>query len=183
MISSSIDLLSITGVFMKEDIPHLIDALGAEDELVRQQAAQKLGELRAALAVPALIERLDPNYLMHQIVLEALKAIGQSSVEALLVNLKAGLFTERVLAASALGYIQDTRAIPHLVRTICEDEMADVTWEAAMALASFGDKAVPGLVDALQLDGDVEAIIEALNKIGSPEALVAVEKWKLSRNA
>lgn len=165
-----------------ENIPHLIDALGSEDELIRRQAAQTLGELRATPAIRALIEKLDPSYHMQQVVLEALKAIGKPSVEALLANLEEGLFIERVLAASALGHIQDTSAIPHLVRTICEDEMADVTWEAAMALASFGDEAIPSLVDALRLDCDVTVLVEALNKIGSPEALTAVEKWKLSRN-
>ncbi len=165
-----------------ENITRLIDALMSEDEFIRWQAAQKLGELKAVLAIPVLIERLDPSYHMHRVALEALKAIGKPSVEPLLVNLKEGEFSERMLAASALGYIQDTSAIPHLISAICEDDMGDVTQEAATALVSFGDEAVPGLVEALNLNCDVAAVIEALNKIGSPEAVTAVKKWQSSQN-
>jgi HEAT repeat protein len=161
---------------LPENISDLIEALKADDVEIRREAAKKLGELKAVEAVPALAERL---YTMHEVVLEALKAIGQPCLEKLFITLEKGEFSDRVLAAAALGYIQDASAIPYLIKVLCEEPMCDVTWEAAMALARFGNAAVPSLVHILDHDCDEDAVIAALEKIGTPKALAAVAEWEL----
>jgi len=91
----------------------------------------------------------------------------------------------RAIAAAVLGHIGDAAAVPNLIDALRDKE--DIVGEAAAeALGLIGDAAaVQGLLDALHDEGiDMfvhVAVAEALEQIGTPEALAAVEEWDARR--
>jgi HEAT repeat protein len=91
----------------------------------------------------------------------------------------------RVAAAFSLAELTqytDARAVPGLVDAL-RDESPDVRYSAALALAEICDpSAVPGLIEAM-FDITIgararKACAKALECIGTPEALEAVERWR-----
>jgi HEAT repeat protein len=91
----------------------------------------------------------------------------------------------RAIAAAVLGHIGDAAAVPNLIDALRDKE--DIVGEAAAeALGLIGDAAaVQGLLDALHDEGiDMfvhVAVAEALEEIGTPEALAAIEEWDARR--
>jgi hypothetical protein len=121
---------------------------------VRIHAAFALIQFKDARAVPGLIEALRDKFMEEY---------------------------KRQVAAIALGQIGDTTAVPNLI-----DALRDKEWgigrAAAVALGLLGDAAATqGLLEALHDEGiDMfvhMAVAEALERIGTPEALAAVEEW------
>ena len=101
------------------NLESLIDMLASKDGMIRQKARKSLVTLGKS-AIPSLI-RILRNSKLDQL---------------------------RWEAAKTLGSIDDTRAIPSLVKAL-EDKDHDVAWLAAVALKKFKKAAWPQLFDML----------------------------------
>lgn len=123
---------------------------------------------------------------------EYLTSIGKHAVPALLEEIYNPNVWIRLLVLKSLGLIGDERALMPLINA-CSDESNWVRGRAAQALGRLGDaRAVPHLIPRLV---DTEAMFqsteipdldnlaaEALLRIGTPEALEAVQQWQASRD-
>jgi hypothetical protein len=102
-------------------IPALTEALNDKNDETRMNAIYALGRLKASAAVPALLALLDRNTKLDQS--------------------KKGAFYKVI--AFTLGEIGQQEAIPALLKLL-KNGKDDVRWNAALALARFGDvRAVP----------------------------------------
>ena len=114
----------------KGDIDGLIRALRHEDEEVRLEAAEALGEIGDSRAVEPLIQALkDEDDDVQWGAAEALGKMGERAVEPLIQALKDK--NVRSLATFALGEIGDSRAVEPLIQAL-KDEDEDFQ-EAAIA--------------------------------------------------
>ena len=149
--SATIALVQITEV----TILSLIDALHDATDSNRGPAASALGHIGglAQNIVPALIDALG----------DIDEAVAQHATCAL----------------SRIG----TPAVPALIRGL-KDENQEVRFYAAIALADFNQpavEAVDALIDALcdETCGVRWVAVEALQSIGTPEALQAINTYEL----
>ena len=139
-------------------IPALIAALQDKSSGVRQRAAQFLGDIGAAQAVPALIEALlnDPHEWVRTDAAAALGKIGdQRAVPALLITLKSEQLIEQVereLEATRSMAEGDARSEKKLfLWETLTAAISDLRAAAATALGQIGGpEAVSGLTEALQ---------------------------------
>lgn len=89
---------------------------------VRQCAAVGLRSHPDPQVIPHLIDALeDPAPLVADLAADALIAIGDSAVPALLEVMQGGVQTSRLKAVRALATIGDTRAVPALFAALDED--------------------------------------------------------------
>lgn len=148
-----------------EAVPLLVGALEDEDSQTRIYALLALGSLGAALGDPG--------------VLEPLAAAARDEDPGI-----------RKTAAYALGEVGETAAIP-VLEVALDDGIADVRWNAALALARLQSDAgldvlmqmldrdllatVPGITPAQQEDAMVGAI-EALAAVRGRDALAVFER-------
>ena len=100
---------------------------------------------------------------------DALTSIGSEAVEALIDQLTAGDRPSRIAAASLLGGLADTRAVPPLMAALGGVD-AELTTAAAGALARLGDPAA--LDPLLALFGHEQATVRqaaiaAVNSVGA----------------
>jgi HEAT repeat protein len=170
----------------------LIESLKEEDPEIRYWAADALGKIGSASAVPALIAALrDP---LDAVRMSACVALGDLKArEALpdLINLVTGktpsgkgysLFIPQDvgavqwMAARALGRIGDARAVEPLMNAMGKSG-GDLGVYIAEALGDLGDRrAVPILLEVAK-KGDEPALrsaIETLGRIGDPAAVPAL---------
>jgi HEAT repeat protein len=128
-------------------LPILIGALKDDDLIVRWSAARTLGKLepaKAAVAVPALADRLDdPDLDVRMAVAGALEAYGpvaKSAVSALARTLTKGDVEFRVAALKALSGINGTEAATTVDTLIAMLKEPDTRIRAAAAqtLGTFG---------------------------------------------
>jgi HEAT repeat protein len=138
---------------------------------VRQWAAEALGELNEAHALPALVERLNdaaefPN--VRRAAAQALGKIGDPSVTLDLLSAAAhGDFWMRQAAVEAVSRLGDERAVAPLL-----DVMRQDAWTRPIVIKALGAigsaEAVPELVRCLLDDGSEAvraAALEALLRI------------------
>jgi HEAT repeat protein len=154
----------------KRAIMGLIRALHDQDETIRHDAALALGDFQDTRAVPELIKRLSDKAVY------GLAYTGQKVCDA---------------AIAALGKIRDARAVPHLIKLVQKRTLLS-RYHAICALGEIGDAAaVPHLIDALTDERlhfvfDDKRICDfaadALAKIGTAEAIKAVEKCRRSNS-
>jgi hypothetical protein len=140
----------------------LIDALSADDPLVRRQAADALGRIGDRRAVEPLIGTLkDQDSLIRGQAVQALGRIKDPQAVPPLVAVLNGREQPshvRMNAAEALGAIGDPRAVEPLIMAL-RDQHWGVRSRAAQALGRLKDpRAVAPLVGALQ---DKEAAVRA----------------------
>ncbi|MDX1995140.1 MAG: HEAT repeat domain-containing protein [bacterium] len=168
----------------------LIAALGNQNRFVRYRAAQVLGNIKDERAVEPLISVLsDEHPVMRYTAASALGNIGDKrAVEPLIAALGDTEADVRRFVAEALGEIGDARAVEPLIAAL-RDENVDVRANVVRALGKIGDiRAVKPLFPLL-LDIDTEQInvfhpsicdttASALEKIGTPEALEALRRWR-----
>ena len=155
-----IDRFAVIG---KTATPILIEALNRENPVnIRKNASRALGEMGDVSAIPALIQLIESE--------------GSSGTS--------------VSGIIALGKIGDSSAVPVLIETIEKTlykgkRIGEYTFDyqsrraAATALGRIGDvRAVPILIKALNdINPQVaRAAATSLRKIGTPEALGAIEK-------
>ncbi|MEM4359453.1 MAG: HEAT repeat domain-containing protein, partial [Candidatus Bilamarchaeaceae archaeon] len=133
----------------------------------REGAAEALGKIGDARAVPVLIDALkDKDRYVRYEAAEALGKIGDARAVPVLIDaLKDKDRYVRYEAAEALGKIGDARAVPVLIDAL-KDKDRYVRYEAAEALGKIGDaRAVPVLIDALK-DKDRYVRYEAAEALG-----------------
>ena len=122
----------------------------AEDVPVRRYLALVLGKLGDRQAVDALlpvVEDPDPDTRLYAV--WALGKLGDPRAGSVVT--KASLSEDagmRKMAAYVLGQLHDTAAIPRL-QVLLGDPVADVRWNAAIALASLGDPAGLSILRAM----------------------------------
>ena len=107
-----------------------------DDLLVRRYLVLVLGRLGEKQAVPALIQAAsaeDPDTRLYAV--WALGKIGDpAGFETVLASSESEDAGARKMAAYVLGALGDPRAIPRL-KVLADDRVADVRWNAAIALA------------------------------------------------
>ena len=154
----------------------LIQALKDDNESVRAEAATSLGNTKDDQAVYPLIQALtDRKPVVRFEIANALVEIGKSAVEPLIQALKDKKENSSVreYAASALGEINDTRAVDPLIQALNDDD-SGVRWNSAYALGTIGDvRAVQPLIRALK---DNDSIVRGF-------AGIALEKINVSKQA
>ena len=144
-------------------VQELITALQDKSSDVRQQAAQFLGDIGAAQAVPALIEALlyDPHEWVRIDAAAALGKIGDGrAVPALLVALKSEQLIEQVThewektRLMAEGDAQFEKRV--FLWELLTATISDLRVAAATALGQIGgQEAVSSLTEALQEQHDL----------------------------
>jgi HEAT repeat protein len=171
--------------------PLAVDALRRllwDDSKVATHAAtiRALGKLGGDHALEPLVRALKHDHAtVRDTAAQALGEMGDTrAVEPLIAALQTGQGVLRATAAESLGKLGDARAVEPLMRAL-KDERADVRFAAAGALGEMGDtRAVEPLIRALDdpaviYGGAVsEAAAHALDRIGTPDARAAVEKWR-----
>jgi HEAT repeat protein len=167
-------LVEALGAVGTPAVPHLIQALGDEDEDVREAACRALGEIGDGQAVPALSVWAHAGGRVAQAALQQMgqaplplpEAVAQVVAQGAWGVLVRALPHEAVRAAVVeLG----TPAVPHLIQAL-GDRDRDVRKAACRALVKIGAPAVPHLIQALG-DGNEDvraAACWALVKIGAP---------------
>jgi len=169
-------------------IPALMIALNDEKPYMRVAAADALACIKDPAAVTGLLEALlDKNRMIGVSAAEALGRIGSAeAVPGLLEALHHAESDVRRASAEALGMIKDSRAVPGLLAAL-HDPVSYVRRAATEALGAIGDDvAVPELVARLadeskewwQNEGVSDIAVQALERIGTGQALAAVENWR-----
>jgi len=150
------------------DVDTLIDLLKSRHQLDREKAADYLGEIGDARAVPALIEALaDPS--ISWIAAESLGKLGDPrAVQPLIAALGSDERWLRRNAATALGLIGDPAAAGPLTRLL-SDARRDVRIAAASALGTIGAGEPVGALELLSKDPDEKVRQAALRAIDEIE--------------
>lgn len=168
------------------------------DRHVRLQTVVTLGQIGAIDAIPDLIETLkDNDSSVRRYSVTAIAGIDlrvKQVVPVLAEQLKDKDKSVRVMAAMTLSTLSDEvsasvqQVIPQLLQAL-QDSEADVRAGAARTLARFcgpeNQDIVPSLILALKKTNNKFeriAIVQALEKIGSSEALEAANPYKEERN-
>ncbi|WP_337104214.1 HEAT repeat domain-containing protein [Paenibacillus sp. YIM B09110] len=163
-----------TAVGDESEVPALIEALSSEDEVIRSQAADKLGIVgnAAASAVPKLTELIhDSSENVALNAVYALGHIGDSGTTALLKEVGEG--SELTAQRAAYGLQASGKdAIPGLVQLLAHED-ANRRALAAFVLGMLGSAAsfaVPSLIVALNDASEWvrRNCVEALGMIAEP---------------
>jgi hypothetical protein len=137
----------------------LIVALHNDNKWIRREAAFNLGHLGDLRAVNPLISILNDESASVRV--HTVQALGKLSdlsvVPPLLRALQDANWFVRVSAAQALGQIGDSRAIPRLIELLSDIEQGATEYERQHVF---------------------DAAAEALERIGTSEALEAVARWR-----
>lgn len=170
----------------------LLRALSSQDALVRQSAAEVLGQLAYRQTVLRFITLLtDESPWVRRAAVRALGHIGDSHSTGLLCQRLADESPlVRRSAAYALGAMRDRDTMPALVMTL-DDPDPQVRRNAAWGLGRIGNPAALPKLRALRsdtaLDGDVareaEAAIQAIERPGWQRLPGAVWSWFARRIA
>lgn len=172
--------------------PALASALDDPDALVRREAAFSLGWVRDEATVQLLLDKLrDGNYRVRKAAVEALNWFGVTALPRLLAALRDPDPGVRRLAVEALGSIHHPDVLPALYDAL-QDPFVEVRSAAVEVLgATHNPDVAPYLIDALH---DVEVshhgrkricdlAAEALQALGTPAAIEAVEQWRADQKA
>lgn len=118
-----------------------LSASRREDIPVRRYLVLVLGKLQDRAAVPALLASAkDPDGETRLYSIWALGMLADPlAIETVLESSRSEDSGARKMAAYVLGKIGRAQAIPRL-RVLLEDPVADVRWNAAIALASLQDR-------------------------------------------
>lgn len=129
---------SLAGIHDPQVAPLLIQALGDQDIGVRQCAALALRIQPDTAAISELIHTLkDQDQLLARLSADALIAVGEEAVPALIEIVQSDHQSARAEAIRALGEIGDTRAIPVLLNALDEDS-ALIVYRAEEGLDKMG---------------------------------------------
>jgi HEAT repeat protein len=148
----------------REAIPRLREALTHRKEDIRRAAAWSLGEIGDASTVRDLTAALqDRDALVRRNAIAALGKIGDKAAVPRLIDLLADDDPRvRSSAVEVLAGFDDTRAVPHLIELLADDSVC--------GLRKYEELNV----------NDLAAM--ALEKLGTDDALVALDGWQSSAN-
>lgn len=171
----------------------LIQALLDEEHSVRIAVVKALGNIQDTSTIPGLVDALsDTNGTVRTYAAKALTKMGNASVPHLLEALRDENNDVRSAAAWALGPTKNKTAVSSLIEAL-DDSDSNVRSHAAGALGEIGDTtAIEKLVILLSDKSrftDLSGVVtnnhrvnyvaaQALEKIGTPEALEAVKAWR-----
>ncbi len=142
----------------------------------RARAIRRLGQRRAAVAVPDLIRQLDdPSAEVREAAALSLGQIGgEEAVAALIEELRDPQTDLSSAVARALRRARDPRSVDALLDAL-ETADRETAAESARALGAIGDRrATPALRDTLRTTRDAKLVAasgEALAQLGSIEAI------------
>ena len=167
-------------------VPELIELLQAsrdEDPRLRRYLTLALGEVRDARAVDGLVSTLsDPDEQTKIFAAWALGAIGDSRAAPALIPLldhqDPGV---RKIAVYALGALDSGGSIGPL-RSLLNDPVEDVAWNAALALARRGDRSGLPLL-ARMLERSYLDRVQRPDESGQPRGLSDGQKEEAILNA
>jgi HEAT repeat protein len=152
----------------------LVVALKAPDSIVRENAADALGEIKDPRAVEPLIAALkDSVPLVRDFALDALSAFGTPAVEPLIAALKDSDSVVRENIAVALRQLKDPRAVESLIAAL-KDSDSHVRQNAVDALGAIGAPAIEPLIATLKECSDSVVrynAVEALSRIEDPHGV------------
>jgi HEAT repeat protein len=133
-------------------VQKFVEALRSANANEREEAARRLGQLGDRDAIPALIEALSDTAMSVTVAsMESLAKIGEPAVDPLLAKLDHPDSSLRYAVVEVLGDIGDARAADGLMMRL-DDPQDDVQAGAA----------------------------DALERIGTGEALAAARRWRES---
>ncbi len=176
-------------------MPALVELLEDEHWIVRSAALRGLREMHDSSVVPYIAELLeDPDANVREVAASVIGELGGHSTLAV-TRLGAALGDDdefvRLAAIQALGALQDTVNLDQLLRAL-ENGPVNIRWAAAEALLRIAaPESVPGLVQALTDESGpyfeerkvCHLAAEALEAIGTPEALSALAYWQREQAA
>jgi HEAT repeat protein/beta-lactamase regulating signal transducer with metallopeptidase domain len=148
----------------------LIERLKDEDADVRQAAANALGQIGNAMAIPGLVNALDdPQLRVQEAALDALsqfeRGVPEAPVQRMLASTDADM---RERAVQILMSMRAKAALP-AITALVSDADADVRQSAIEAVQEMGDPSAAGtIMPALgDRDADVrQAAVQALAQLG-----------------
>lgn len=147
-------------------VPSLLVALGDSVHFVRAEAARALGEIGDLSTVPNMLEALhDTSPEVRAEATKALRKIGTAALPNLLMTLRNSRPDVRSRVVSVLGDIGDPVAVPRLIELLVDTEQGKAGYSLFEKVGRVCDFAA-----------------EALEKIGTPEALEAVRRWREEQN-
>jgi len=167
-------IISLLADIGKPALPALIDALGDGDKIVRCRAAEALGEIEDASAIPALINAMrekskdadmhhDYSWVVCSKAVNALVKIGAPAVPAQ-VEVLADDDEDVISRASEVLVKIGKPSVPALIDAFL-DSNAKVRSGAADALGKIMDvPSIPALVRVL-MDDDIRVQIKAANAL------------------
>lgn len=137
-------------------IEPLVNALKDAEPNVRVAVAVGLGRLGTERAINPLINTLkDGDSDVRKAAAQALRSIGASAVEQVILELGDSDKDMRLAAARALGEIGDACAVEHLLIALRDDKEPSVRAAAAESLGQIGDRrATQPLITALEDKND-----------------------------
>jgi HEAT repeat protein len=157
-------------------VPKLIEALGNENAVVRNNAACALGEIGGAGAARPLFDRwkVEDDVKVACVISMSLEKLGRSAVPVLIEALGSENLTISTTAAQLLGRAGDPRAVDHLIPLLKRNDCIGLRDASAASLGRLGDpKAVGPLIEALAdpLDCVRKNAAMSLGRIGDARAV------------
>lgn len=150
----------------------LVEALKDKDPMTRSLAAEGLGSLRYAAALPNLAKVLagDPFPQVRQAAATSLQQIGGSSaVNALGQAMGDADPHVRLVALNGLGRSRDPSTRP-LIETACQDKAVEIRRTAVFFLGRLEDPAAVPTVESLLKDPDAAVRAGAAQALGELHA-------------
>jgi HEAT repeat protein len=158
---------------LQDDDPEVVRSSTAALGLIGRRASRASRDLKPLLA--------DSSPELRLAAADALGRIGRESVAsttALVALLGHARAPMRMAAAQALGRIgaDAAKSVPELIKRLGDDD-PQVRLAAAEALGRIGQKAVPGLIVAMNAGNPVflQSVVEALARVGQPAVPALVE--------
>jgi HEAT repeat protein len=169
-------------------VPDLLEALHMRDWFIRQAAIEALGTIGDPQAIPTLVEALHSDDVW--VATEAAEALGRighvDALPALLEMLRADTLRASFAASVENSKIPVDEPDMAVVGTF-RHEISDLRCAIASALGRISDaRAVPDLVAVLSSDPDTKlraTAAEALERIGTPQAVAAARTWRRQQHA
>lgn len=132
-------------------VPALLNTLRTGSNVAKAGSAEVLGQLKAVAAVPYLVDGLvtpDPGWSrLHNACLGAFKALGDSAIPNLAVELESPMPERRLAGVTAMGAIRTTASIPYLLHAL--EDVDTVRKQARHELSLLGAAAVTPLLEFL----------------------------------
>jgi HEAT repeat protein len=154
----------------------LIEALRSKNIIVRNIAANVLGQLKTKQAIKPLIEILDDEWMPTRFMaINSLASIGDLEAIEPITKLASAEDTKlRVWAIQALGEFGDSRSVELLIEAL-NDNDNDVRRNAAEALGKIGDDRALAALEWLEQNDES---IDSMRNSVKDSAAQAIEKIK-----